>query len=162
MNLGSIACAAAILTATSFANAASEMAIEVTVNQLLQNPKKFNGKRVELAAYFASSCEFCSDLFENVSVARKDPHSSIAIGTAAPHAKLASLPRYFDGYVDIIGRFQHKHLWRTEHAVKSPSGPERSIVTANVGFGAYGLNANRITEISEFQILSRRIPLGRW
>jgi hypothetical protein len=162
MKLGIVVWASVILLATSITNAASEPPIKITVTKLLQNRKKYNGKRVDLTAYFASSCEFCGDLFESVSVGRKDPSSSIAIGAAAPHAKLTSPPRKFDGYVRIIGRFQHKHLWRTEHTVKSPTGPERSVVTANVGFGAYGLNANRITDISEFQIISPKIPLGRW
>ncbi|PYI75592.1 MAG: hypothetical protein DMF01_07190 [Verrucomicrobia bacterium] len=162
MTRNNLLCAVVIAFATPFANCAEEPPIKVDISQLIKHPKKYNGQRIEVTGYFVSSCEFCFSLWPDIRTARQSDtyQRRIAVGKAAPHVNIPNPPSEFDGYVHVVGTFRYKRLWRRQHPDKTDSHVE--IVEANMGYGMGGLDDKELTKITEFRILSRRIPLGKW
>jgi hypothetical protein len=155
-------CALVIALAAPTANSVSEPPIKVGVNELIAHSQKYNGEAVSVTGYFVSSCEFCFSLWPDVRTARRSNtyQKRIAVGRVARHAHISDPPREFDGYVCVVGTFHYKHLWRKTVSDKKDSHME--LVEANIGYGMSGFDDKEITNITEFRILGRRIPLGKW
>jgi len=168
MKLGSVLWAFAILLAISVTNAANETPLKIDVNELIQHPSKYNGRRVDVKAYVVTSCTHCGDFYASIHAARRGRANAVAVGDLAsdlvmpkwPTNRLSKRGVVNDGFVHVVGKFEWKRLWRKEYPVKASSWPERSIVVANGGFGWMGLRDKQITEIDVYEPIGPEIPSG--
>jgi len=135
---------------------ASEKPIVVSAAQLLANPRSFNGKRVCVVGYLRPPDPHTSLFYPNEDKARKihDAHDGIVVFAALSRGSHNQVQNVDHGYVKVVGKFRHIHLWRKE--VPNPKGGlERTLVTANVGYGWGGLHENTIEEITELTPVPR-------
>ena len=124
---------------------------EVPFRELVNHPRKYNGKRVSVRAYVVTSCVHCGEFWASVKAARDSRvHDSvvsqcIAIGG---YRRGYLLPKWFahrldsqdyDGYVRVVGRF--------EYGDKPMQG-----------FGWPRLDDKQITDITELTPLGPTIP----
>jgi hypothetical protein len=134
-------------------------AIEVPFTELVNHPRKYNGKRISVRAYVATSCTHCGEFWATVQSARDSRvHDNpvlqcIAIGG---YRQGYLLPKSFarrlgsqdyDGYVHVTGRFEYVHKF-----------DGKRYVDALHGFGWSRLDDKQITDITELRPLGTSIP----
>ncbi len=145
---------------------AASTPIPLSFHELVEHPKKYNGKHVSVRAYLVTSCVHCGEFFADVNCARhhRDKHS-VAIGRFAraslmdvwPRSRLASaqpkVPN--DGFVFVTGTFR----WNDPKA-PLPKDSENVRWVRNGGFGWMGNDYMTITDITEYRPVGGNVPAG--
>ena len=148
--------AVGMLGCTSAINAGNPP-LAVSFEELIKHPRRYVGKRVAVRAYLVTSCTHCRELWSTVQAARDSQRHDNPIqnwitfgdlvpGTAVRKELSERLKNQnYDGYVQITGRFQYRHMT-----------PE----TLLTGFGWGQLNDKQITNITEVLAIGPPIPAG--
>lgn len=113
MTIGKV-CAFSILIAAAVGNAATKPPLKVSVSDLFNHPKRYNGKRVEVTGYWVTSCAHCRDLYPSFENEQKKPYGTfVSLGDLRPakmpflfRARLTSRWGDYDGYVRAVGTFK--------------------------------------------------------
>jgi hypothetical protein len=161
--------------------------ISISFHQLIENPAKYNGKRVSVRAYAVTSCTECNVFYASREGARHaSVHGTItkqgisigrmAKGYALPKSfamRLFKVPPHtegYDGYVHVVGTFRYKDLTPAPtpkpKKVTKPTTPrtemdaERIVVEQKNGFGWWGLYDKTITDMTECLPLGPPVPSG--
>ncbi len=144
-----------LLTAIVTVGEAGSPSVDVSFDQLVNHPERYNGKRVSVRAYLVTSCAHCRELWASIQSARdsrvRDSSfqnwislGDLKSGRGVSKALSDRLKRHeYDGYVQVTGEFQYKRM--TAH-------------TLLTGFGWGRLNDKQITNVTHFQPLGPRIP----
>jgi hypothetical protein len=148
----------ALLMVVAACVAADEPPLKVTVQQLLANPKKFAGKRVDVSGYYRASLED-SSLLASARVADERWSTDNAIWLEPdiwdPRYHRRRPPNVSDvdalrgRTVRVIGTFSYREL---KQRIVSSRGP-RTIVEATRGNGWGGLWPRAIKNITYFRPL---------
>jgi len=157
-------CALVIVFVALTANAASERPIKVDVNELVKHPKKYNDKRVDVTAYWVTSCAHCSDLYSSFEAEQKSPLSgnTVYLGKFAPNIEMPSgfrkriskpYPDY-DGYVRVVGKFEA--VMQKPKVISRGDRVERVIIAP--GFGWMGTASRQITQITKLEPIGPPLP----
>jgi hypothetical protein len=158
-------CALLIAFAATDANSTSETPIKVDVNQLIKQPKKYNGKRVEVTGYWVTSCAHCSDLYPSFEAEQRSPLSGkcVYLGRFAPNIEMPDAFRKriskpypeYDGYVRVVGKFEAVDTQKPKVVSRSDK-VERVIITQ--GFGWMGTESKQITQITKLEPIGPPLP----
>jgi len=135
---------------------ASDKPLPVSAAQLLSAPRTFNGKRVFVLGYLAPPDPHTPLLYPSEAAARRthNARDGIVVFVLPPKISPPQIQRLEHGYIRVVGTFRHIHLWRKERP--SPRGGiERSVVTANSGYGWDGLHENALEDITELKSVAR-------
>ena len=166
---------------------AAPLPISLPLQQLVDHPAKYNGKRVSVRAYAVTSCTECNVFY----VSREAAKRAYAHGTMTKEgisigkvARGYALPKWFamrlfkvpphtegyDGYVHVVGTFRYKDLTPAPtpkpKKVTKPTTPrtemdaERIVVEQKNGFGWWGLYDKTITDMTECLPLGPPVPSG--
>lgn len=166
---------------------AAPLPISLPLQQLVDHPAKYNGKRVSVRAYAVTSCTECNVFY----VSREAAKRAYAHGTMTKEgvsigkvARGYALPKWFamrlfkvpprsqgyDGYVHVVGTFRYFDL--TPAPTPKPGkisevprshgedSAERKLVTSKVGFGWWGLYDKTITDMTECSPIGPPLPSG--
>src|SRR4029453_3422587 len=160
-----ILCAFLVAFAALTASSASEPPIKVDVRQLIKHPKKYNGRRVEVTAYWVTSCEHCSALYPSFEAEQRSPLSEkwVYLGRFSRNIELPNAFRkrilkpypHYDGYVRVVGKFEAVEM-QTPRVVSRSDKVERVIITH--GFGWMGTESKQITEITKLEPIGSPLP----
>jgi hypothetical protein len=147
--------AMSLLTAIATVGQAGSSPVDVSLNQLINHPDRYNGKRVSVRAYLVTSCTHCRELWASVQAARESRvrdssvQNWISFGDLARSIMLSKVlsdglkRQDYDGYVRVTGKFRYKRL---------------TAQTLLTGFGWGHLNDKQITEVTQLQPLGPPIP----
>jgi hypothetical protein len=144
-----------LLTLTSAA--ATSKLLDVSIDQLVAAPERFNGKRVSVSGYFDTTVHHGCDLRAR----RKrsdDPKQYINIvvpESAVPTTK--GLTHDFIRVVraHIVGTFQYRYVGPIKQTPVNGDPYVEKIVTIQTGFGWMGLWDKQITDVTDFRILAQ-------
>jgi hypothetical protein len=132
--------ALAVLLLTAAAAFAADP-IPVSVQQLLDKPRRYENKLVAVRGYFdASDCLLS---------ARRDPDMAIVLNfTKAQGEKLKTDGKLRSGFVQVVGVFEYVDT--TRYFVRHLGGPDDGdLYEGRAGFGGGGF-PSQITKIKEF------------
>ena len=165
MMRGALVRALVFVFLTRTANSATEPPIKVDVNQLVKHPKKYRGKRVEVAGYWVTSCEHCSALYPSFEAEQRSPLGGnwVYLGKFASNIQMPKPFRQriskaypdYDGYVRVVGRFEAVEV-QTPKLVSRSDNVERVIIAP--GFGWMGTESRQITEITNLEPIGPPLP----
>jgi hypothetical protein len=132
----------AIILLVSAAAADGPAALSVSVQQLIENPAKFNGNQVSVIAYYASEHHgpyLCAD-------AKTARQGGIGSWRIYPDFENSTVPREAlnrvrHGYVSVVGIFQYRNM-------KITKGKEFDYIVP--GFGWMNIYDKQITKITAF------------
>ncbi len=145
-----------VFLATAAAVTAGRLPLDVSFDELVNHPDKYNGKHIAVRAYLVTSCAHCRDLWASVQAARDSRvHASsvenwILMGdfnrkSAVPKGFLDSVKsQTYDGYVRVTGTFHYVYVSPEEGSPK--------------GFGWDRLADKEITDITDLELLGPPIP----
>jgi hypothetical protein len=123
---------------------ASEKPTDVSVRQLVSNPKKFDGKKVSVHGYFDGTDMATLRASANAPREIQD----IFLDLRSELARKLTARRFLKGYVDVSGTFQcYKPTPLDPKPI--PGNPKYVIVSGNPGFGYAGFKY-QITNITHF------------
>ena len=137
--------------------AATSKPLDITVDQLVNAPERFNGKRVSVSGYLDTTVHHGCDLRAR----RKrsdDPKQRVNIvvpESAVPAVK--QLTHNFTRIVraHVVGTFQYRYVGPIQETPVSGDPHVQKIVTIQTGFGWEGLWDKQIKKISEFRLSVR-------
>jgi len=137
--------------------AATSKPLDVTVDQLVAAPTRFNGKRVSVIGYFDTTVHHGCDLRAQ----RKpsdDPRQRINI--VVPETAVPAIRRLTHDFTrvvraHIVGTFQYRYVGPIKETPVYGDPHVQKIVTMQIGFGWEGLWDKQITKISGFGVFVR-------
>ena len=145
-----------LLLALTSASATSKP-LDVTVDQLVDAPERFNGKRVSVSGYFDTTVHHGCDLRarRKLSDNPKQRVNIVVPESAAPVVK--RLTHNFTRVVraHIVGTFQYRYVGPIQETPVSGDPHVQKILTIQTGFGWMGLWDKQITKISDFRVSAR-------
>jgi len=144
-----------LLTLTSAA--ATSKPLDVTVDQLVAAPERFNGKRVSVSGYFDTTVHHGCDLRAR----RKrsdDPKQYVNI--VVPESAVPALKRLTHDFTRVVrahigGTFKYRYVGPVKETPVSGDPHVQKIITIQTGFGWEGLWDKQINRISEFRLSVR-------
>jgi hypothetical protein len=144
-----------LLTLTSAA--ATSKPLDVTVDQLVAAPERFNGKRVSVSGYFDTTVHHGCDLRAR----RKrsdDPKQYVNI--VVPESAVPALKRLTHDFTrvvraHIVGTFNYRYVGPVKETPVSGDPYVQKIITIQTGFGWEGLWDKQINRISDFRLSVR-------
>jgi hypothetical protein len=137
--------------------AASAKPLDVTVDQLVTAPERFNGKQVSVSGYFDTTVHHGCDLRGR----RKrpdDPRKYINI--VVPESAVPAIRRLTHDFTrvvraHVVGTFQFRYVGPIKEAPVYGDVHVQKIVTIQTGFGWEGLWDKQIAKISDFRVSAR-------
>jgi len=137
--------------------AATSKPLDVTVDQLVDAPERFNGKRVAVSGYFDTTVHHGCDLRAR----RKrsdDPRQRVNI--VVPESAVSSVKRLTHNFTrvvraHVVGTFQYRYVGPVQETPVSSDPHVQKILTIQTGFGWEGLWDKQISKISEFRLSLR-------
>jgi hypothetical protein len=148
--------AAALILAASAALGDSKP-IEVSIQQLVATPLRFNGKRVAVTGYFDTVETHACDL--RATKKRPDDNRQL-INIVIPRGSESTLQRLTQNFTRvvrarIIGTFQYTYVGPIKETSVYGDPHVQKIVTMQTGFGWGGLYDKQIANISGFRVFAR-------
>ena len=148
--------AAAWILAASSAVAHSKP-IDVSIQQLVATPQRFNGKRVSVIGYFDTTEIHACDLRGTKTRPNDNTH---LINIEIPSGSEAALKRMTHNFTKlvrahIVGTFQYRYVGPIKETPVHRDPHVQKIVTMQTGYGWEGLWDKQITKISDFRVFVR-------
>jgi hypothetical protein len=131
--------------------------LDVTIDQLVAAPERFNGKQVSVTGYFDTTVHHGCDLRAR----RKrsdDPRQRINI--VVPESAVPKVRRLTHDFTRIVrayivGTFQYRYVGPIKETAVHGDPNVPKIVTIQTGFGWEGLWDKQIAKISDFRVFVR-------
>jgi hypothetical protein len=148
--------AAAWIVAASSA-VADPKPIDVSIQQLVATPQRYNGERVSVSGYFDTVETHACDLR---ATRRRPTDNAGLISIDMPPGSEAALQRLTHTFTEvvrarIVGTFQYRYVGPIKETAVHGDPHVQKIVTMQTGFGWESLWDKQITKISDFRVVVR-------
>jgi hypothetical protein len=142
---------AAFVAFPLFSEAGSPASISVSMRELIQKPKQFNGKRISVVAFYGWGGH-ARYLCEDAKAALNDrgEHKVFPKLDNARIAKKTLLKIPFNSFVRVVGTFQYKDTTPKEGHRVSDDPFVSGVTLVPEGFGWMGIFDKQITDITQF------------
>jgi hypothetical protein len=130
---------------------------DVTIQELVATPQRFNGKRMSVIGYFDTTEVHACDLRATKTRPNDNTH---LINIEIPSGSEAALKRMTHNFTKIVrahvvGTFQWRYLGPIKETPVHGDAHVQKIVTMQTGYGWEGLWDKQITKISDFRVFAR-------
>ena len=131
--------------------------IDVSIQQLVATPQRFNGKRVSVIGYFDTNEIHACDLRGTKTRPNDNTH---LINIEIPSGSEAALKRITHNFTKlvrahVVGTFQYTYVGPIKETPVHGDPHVQKIVTMQTGYGWEGLWDKQITKISDFRVFVR-------